>query len=118
MEGLITTVLIIGIIIGLLSSVALLYAISAQRRKSITLKKIDYLVEDITYKSEILTSTVETIAKVANYIDVFEVVARKNIKSAAKVIARNKDDFYRILDRVKKMMVGKEENSKPKKGGK
>lgn len=122
MNGLNTALLIIGIICGVLGIVALLYIISATRRKAITLKKIDYLVEDITYKSEMLNSTVETIAKVANYIDVFETVARKNMKSAAKVIARNKDDIYKIVNRVKKIAVGKEESQPasktPKRGGK
>lgn len=118
MNGLHTALLIIGIIVGVLAIVALLYIISATRRKAITLKKIDYLVEDITYKSEMLNSTVETIAKIANYIDVFETVARKNMKSAAKVIARNKDDIYKIVNRVKKIAVGKEDEKSKGKGAK
>lgn len=115
-DGLTTTLLIIGIVVGALSIIALLYMIASQRRRAITYKKVDYLVEDITYKSEMLNSTVETISKMSNYIDVFEVVARKNMKSAAKVISRNKEDIYKILDRVKKLAVGKDD--KPKKGGK
>ena len=116
MNGLETTLLIIGIVVGVLSIIALFYIIASQRRRAITYKKVDYLVEDITYKSEMLNSTVETVSKMANYIDVFEVVARKNMKSAAKVISRNKDDIYKIVDRIKKLAVGKEESNK--KGGK
>lgn len=115
MNGLVTALVIIGIVVGALMIIVLLYTIASQRRKAITLKKLDYLVEDITYKSELLNPAVETIAKVANYIDVFETVARKNMKSAAKLIARNKDDIYKIVNRIKKMAVGKEE---AKKGGK
>ena len=114
LNGLETTILIIGIIAILLSIIALFYAISSSRRKAIFMKKADYLIEDITYKSETLTSTIETVAKIANYVDVFEAVARKNMKSAVKVVSRNKDDVYKILNRIKKTAMGPEE----KKGGK
>lgn len=124
MEGLKTTLFIIGIIVGLLAIVALFYVTIASRRRAITLRKVDYLVEDVTHKSELLTSTIETVAKIANYIDIFETVAKKNMKSAAKLIARNKDDIYKIVNRIKKLAIGdaeKEEvNQKAKKtkGGK
>lgn len=103
------TLVILGSIVLFLSIIALLYIISAQRRRSIVYRKIDYLVEDITYKAEVLNSTVETVAKVSNYVDVFDVFARKNIRSLAKVVANNKDDIYKILNRVKKMAIGKED---------
>ena len=103
---------IIATIVGFLGIIALFYIILAQRRKSITWKKIDYLIEDVTYKSETLTSTVETVAKISNYVDVFEVFARKNIRSASKVIANNKDDIYKILNRIK--ILATEEKSPPK----
>lgn len=116
-NSLITALLIVGLIAVILSSIALLYTIVAVRRRGIMIKKLDYLIEDITYKSEMLNSTVETVSKVANYIDIFEVVARKNMKSAAKVVARNKEDIYKILDRVKKMAMGPETNKPNSKKG-
>lgn len=117
--SLLTALLIVGLVALILSSIALLYTIVAVRRRGIMIKKMDYLIEDITYKSEMLNSTVETVSKVANYIDIFEVVARKNMKSAAKVVARNKEDIYKILDRVKKMAMGPDsKNNKNAKGGK
>lgn len=79
------------------------------------MKKTDYLIEDLTYKSEMLNSTVETVSKLANYVDMFEVVARKNIKSSAKLVARNKDDIYKILDRLKKIAMGENQQSKQSK---
>lgn len=127
MEGLQTTLYIIGIIAGILAIIALFYITLSSRRKAITLRKVDYLVEDVTHKSELLTSSVETVAKIANYIDIFETVAKKNMKSAAKLISRNKDDIYKIVDRIKKLAVGEDEfeknQTKPKsktkpKGGK
>ena len=115
MSGLTTALVIVALIAASLSIIALLYIITASRRRAIFMRKADYLIEDITYKSETLNSTVETVAKIANYIDIFEVIARKNMKSAAKVVSRNKDDIYKIVNRIKKMAVGEE--TKPK-GGK
>lgn len=116
MSDLVTALVIIAIIAASLSIIAIFYIVAASRRKAIFLKKADYLIEDFTYKSEMLSSTVETVSKIANYIDIFEVVARKNMKSAAKVVSRNKDDIYKIVNRIKKMAIGDEANAK--KGGK
>lgn len=114
MNGLTTTLVIMGIIVLAIAAVALVYIALAARRRTITMKKVDYLVEDITFKSESLTSTIETVAKMANYIDAFETIARKNIKSAAKLINRNKDDLYKIANRIKKLAIGKEETKNNK----
>ena len=119
MNDLTTTLVIISIIAVSLSIIAIFYISASFRRRTIALKKIDYLIEDITYKSEMLNSTVETISKISNYVDAFELVSRKNMKSATKIISRNKDDIYKILNRIKLAAMGeanKEERNK--KGGK
>ncbi|MCK5807269.1 MAG: hypothetical protein KAG91_02655 [Mycoplasmataceae bacterium] len=118
MSGSVQALVIIGIVAASLSIIAMLYLIASSRRKVIFFKKADYLIEDITYKSEMLNPTVETIAKVSNYIDVFDTIARKNMKSAARVVSRNKDDIYKIINRIKKAAVGPEETKAKKKGGK
>ena len=112
MSGLTTALVIISIIAVSLGIIAIFYIIAASRRRAIFMKKADYLIEDITYKAETLNPTVETIAKVSNYIDIFETVARKNIKSASKLISRNKDDLYKIADRIKKIAIGEEGDKK------
>lgn len=117
MSGLTTSLIIMSLIAVSLSIIAIFYIITASRRRAIFMKKADYLIEDITYKSETLNNTVETVAKIANYIDVFEVIARKNVKSAAKVVSRNKDDIYKIANRIKKIAIGEEEKVKGKKKG-
>lgn len=118
MSGLTTSLVIVSLVAVSLGIIAILYIIAASRRRAIVMKKADYLIEDITYKSETLNPTVETIAKISNYVDVFEAVARKNMKSAAKVVSRNKDDLYKIANRIKKIAVGPEEDDKKKKGRK
>jgi len=108
MNSLITTIIIVGLVVLAIAIVAMLFFIISQRKKIVLYRKVDYLIEDLTYKSEMLTSTVETVAKMANYIDLFEVVAKKNIKSVVKLVERNKDDIYKIAERIKKAAVGKE----------
>lgn len=117
-QSYITALIVLGFIALSLLIIALIYAIIVARRKNILLKKTDYLVEDLTYKSEMLNSTVETVSKISNYVDMFEVVARKNIKSSAKLIARNKDDIYKIIDRIKKLAMGETSHKKPSKKSK
>ena len=119
MDNLQTTLVVISIIAVSLSIIAILYITLAFRRRAITMKKIDYLVEDITYKSEMLNSTVETISKISNYVDAFELVARKNMKSATKIISRNKEDIYKIANRIKLAAMGEagQKNVKSKKKG-
>ncbi|WP_425379816.1 hypothetical protein [Spiroplasma endosymbiont of Stenodema calcarata] len=92
---------ILIIILLCLAIVFCCYGIIAARKVAIAAKKFDYFVEDLTYKSEMLNSTVDTVVKVSNYIDVFEAFAKRNVKAWVKVIARNKDIAYRIVDKLK-----------------
>ncbi len=110
--------IIIGLIAIVLLIFAILYSIAAFRRMSITFKKIDYLVEDLTYKSEMLNATVETISKVSNYLDIFEVVAKKNVKAGIKFTSRNRDTIYALVERIKDLALGENEKTKNKKEGK
>ena len=117
MSELTTALIILSIVAVSFSIVAIFYIIAASRRRAIFMKKADYLIEDITYKSEMLNPTVETISKISKYVDIFEVVSRNNMKSATKLVSRNKDDIYKVLNRIKKIIVGSEEDE-DKKGGK
>ncbi len=115
----IQALIVLGIIAAVVVILAALYSIAAFRRMAIAYKKIDYLIEDLTYKSEILNSTVETVSKMSNYLDAFEVVARQNVKSGIKIIARNKDMFYGLAKRVQDLALTETSKSKkPKKAGK
>jgi uncharacterized protein YoxC len=119
MNSLSEAILIVLLIASILGVISLVYLISSFRRISITAKKIDYLVEDITYKSEMLNSTVETISKVSNYIDVFEAVTKQNVKSATKLIVRNREQIYKVAERLKDLVISLTENdNKSKKKGK
>ena len=89
------------ILLPLIGVLVLFYLLLLLRQLTITSKKVDYLIEDITYKSEMLNSTVETVVKVSNYIDAFEAVAKKNTKAAFRLASRNRDIFYRFADKIR-----------------
>ncbi|AGM25439.1 hypothetical protein [Spiroplasma chrysopicola] len=92
---------ILIIILLCLAIVFCFYGIIAARKVAIAAKKFDYFVEDLTYKSEMLNSTVDTVVKISNYIDIFEAFTKRNVKAWVKVIARNKDIAYRLVDKLK-----------------
>ncbi len=89
------------IVLPFIGVVAVFYLLLLFRQLTITSKKIDYLIEDITYKSEMLNSTVETVVKVSNYVDAFEAIAKKNGKAALRLAQRNKDLIFRFADKVR-----------------
>ncbi|NQX84046.1 MAG: hypothetical protein HRS57_02515 [Mycoplasmataceae bacterium] len=102
-----TTILVISIL-GSIALVFLLifimYLIIASRRASITLKKIDYLVEDLTYKSQMLNSSVELTNKVTKYLDGLDSVFKGGIKSTIKILIGNKDFFQSSFDKIKEIL--------------
>lgn len=61
-------IVLIGILVCL-SIVAVVYKIISYRRLSIVNKKVDYLVEDLIYKSELLTPSIELLINISEYVD-------------------------------------------------
>jgi len=99
-KGTVLALIIIGVILVLLLSVAAVYLIASLRRRNVVLKKLDYLIEDITYKSESLNVTVETINKISNYILSLDAVTQTGFKSAIKLISENKNYIYGIIKKL------------------
>lgn len=71
---------ILIIVLLCLAIVFCCYGIIAARKVAIAAKKFDYFVEDLTYKSEMLNSTVDTVVKVSNYIDVLKLLRNGMLK--------------------------------------
>ncbi|AKX33815.1 hypothetical protein SLITO_v1c01490 [Spiroplasma litorale] len=92
---------ILIIILLALAIVLSLYSIITLRKVGIAARKVDYFFEDLTYKSEMMNATVDTIAKVTNYLDIFDAFAKRNVKSWVKVATKNKDVFYKLVDKLK-----------------
>ncbi|ASP27922.1 hypothetical protein SCORR_v1c01470 [Spiroplasma corruscae] len=96
-----TTQNVMIIILLAIAIVLSLYSIITLRKVGIAARKVDYFFEDLTYKSEMMNATVDTIAKVSNYIDLFDAFTKRNVKSWVKVATKNKDVLYKLVDKLK-----------------
>ncbi len=110
----------IGILAVFLLSILFIYLIMMMRRSNIILKKVDYLVEDITYKAESLSVSVDAITRVSNYLLMFDATSKKHIGSLVKLISENREFFYSFASKVKNEIEKKEKDliskkNKPKK---
>ena len=105
-------ILILITIICLLSIIGIVYLIFIMRKILIVTKKIDYLVEDFTYKSELMNPSIETLSKLSSYVDVFDAVTKKNINSAVKYFSRNKDLMYKLSEKLKNYIEDEDKKEK------
>lgn len=80
----------LGIVVLVLLIVVLLYAINAYRRIGIVAKKADYLVEDLTYKSEMLMPTFDAVSKLTKYTDLLEKYVNNKTPFAYDYIKKDK----------------------------
>lgn len=89
--------LYLEILIGILVCLAIVLAvvmIVAFVKFSKTTKKFDYLVEDITYKSEILSPTIDSLVKLGKLVDVFDEILREKTKKISKLSSDKKESLY------------------------
>lgn len=101
-----TTLIIILLIISIL---AIIYLVIVLRRVGIAAKKVDYFFEDLTYKAELLNTTVDAVARITNYLDLFDAFAKRNVKSWVKVATKNKDIIYKFIDKLRDFANSEEE---------
>lgn len=69
---LLNALIILGIVACIIFILAMIYLIFVFSRINILAKKTDYLVEDVTYKSEKLNVTIDAIVKLSNYINILD----------------------------------------------
>lgn len=95
------------IILGILacfSIIACIYKIFAYRRISIVAKKADYLIEDLIYKSEYITPSIEAVVKLSSYVDLANDVLKKNTDSLIKFVMKNKEANAKSIKKVKEVI--------------
>ena len=97
---LLALVIIGSITLGILS-IVLLYSLTVLRRTNIVMKKVDYLVEDLTYKSEALSISVDAVSKISNYVLAADAFSKKGFSSLLKLFTQNKNFFYELIDKIK-----------------
>lgn len=81
-----TWLIILIAIVCCIAIVAFVYMILAFRKIIIVSKKTDYLVEDLTYKSERLNDTISTIAKISNYLEATENLVKNNAETLDAIL--------------------------------
>lgn len=81
--------------------IATIYKIFAYRRLSIAAKKADYLLEDLIYKSEYVTPSIEALVKLSSYVDLANNVLKKNTDSLLKFVSNNSENKKKIIKKTK-----------------
>ncbi len=95
---------ILIVILVCLAIVLCIYMIIAFRKVRIAAKKLDYLIEDITYKVEVLTPTVDSLAKLGKFIDIFDSILKDRTQKAIKYRSGNKESIYKVSQEIKKAL--------------
>lgn len=95
------------VLIAILVCVAIiggLYKIIAYRRISVVSKKIDYLVEDLIYKSEFMVPAVEALVKLSSYVDLVEGIVKKNSNTLISYVDSNKKTAKKMSAQAKEVI--------------
>lgn len=85
-------IILIGVLVGF-AIIACIYKIFTYRRMSIVAKKADYLIEDLIYKSEYVTPSIEALVKLTSYADIANDFLNKNSNSLIKLVSKNKKNL-------------------------
>ncbi len=102
----------LAILLGILVSlgiVLVLYLLFVFRKMAITTKKVDYLVEDITYKLETLSPTIDSLLKISTYINVIDLAIKRNSSTIEKVIKNNHDNIEKFNKQLQKAILDENE---------
>lgn len=84
-----------------------IYMIFAFRKFHIVCKKIDYLVEDLTYKVESLSPTVDSIVKISNLIDILNSVLHDKSRTIMKYVSGNQETINKAAEEIKSIVSKK-----------
>ena len=82
---------LVGILVSL-AIVATIYKIFSYRKIGIVSKKTDYLVEDLIYKLELLTPSVELLINISEYVDKLKFNIDQKDISIRQYLASNKEN--------------------------
>ncbi|WP_027119412.1 hypothetical protein [[Mycoplasma] testudinis] len=91
---------LIGVLVVIVIILAL-YMIVAFRRIGITTKKLDYLVEDLSYKSEKFAPTLDSLIKLANYIETLDGILKADGSKLLGKVSQNKDDILIFINQIR-----------------
>lgn len=92
-------------VLASLGILLILYLFFVFRKISITTKKIDYLVEDITYKSESLSPVVESLLKISTYVNVIDLAVKRNSSTIENIIKNNQESIKKFNKQLEKALL-------------
>lgn len=81
------------------------------RRSLNVLKKVDYLVEDITFKSESIKPVFDATITLSNYVNTLEKVANENLSDLVNLFSNNNVEMQAIIENIKKIMVNSQKSN-------
>lgn len=81
------------------------------RRSLNVLKKADYLIEDITFKSESLKPVFDAAITLSNYFNTAEKVANENLSDIINLFSKNNIEVQTIIENIKKIMENSQKNN-------
>ncbi len=99
--------IIVLTIMAILISLLCVYGAIVLRRFLIVMKKVDYLVEDVTYKSETLSPILDSLLKVSSYVEVMDDIIKNNAEQIKKVTSDNKTALKKYKNQLEKVLNGK-----------
>lgn len=106
--------ILIAVLVGL-AIILCIYMIFSFRKMHIVAKKVDYLVEDITYKVEILTPTFDSLVKIGKFIDLFDSILKDRAQKIIKFKSGNKESIYKVSKQLKETFQAAKKHFKGKK---
>ncbi len=96
--------IIIICIAACLFIIVCLYSLILFRRMAIVSKKLDFLIEDLTYKSENIGPFIDSLLKISSYVDVLDVVVKNNINGIKKVVQNNSTNIKKFSKQLEKVL--------------
>ncbi|WP_391591507.1 hypothetical protein MCAV_04520 [[Mycoplasma] cavipharyngis] len=99
--------ILIGILV-VVSIITIIIIFSTMRRMSNVIKKIDYIVEDLTYKAESFSETVEAIKGFSKYINLFQSLIDDQNPQKSEYVKQNRKKIMALSKYLSKIAQEKE----------
>lgn len=100
---------LIGILIVISILTVLLIFFTFRRMGNVT-KKVDYIVDDLTYKTESLTATIDAIKGFSKYISLIHTLIDEDDPKKQEYIKTNRKQILALSEYLRKLAVNKEKN--------
>ena len=108
MHSLILVLIILAIILIVFFFLLLFYLVYLSIKVSKLIDKIEFVIDDIIIKLENLNPSIESLKKLFNYIDAFDLIFKSNLKSGLSLLRRNSFVLFKLLKIFQDLLLKKE----------